>query len=123
MAKPLGSLGWLEHHSGDSEKAQSFYHGLIGYDAMEPCDMGDHNDYSAMRDGEPVFGLIQKFKNLENFTGWMPYLIVDDLDAALARAVELGAEVVHPISRQEGCAAGWCAVKDPCGALVALYQE
>ena len=49
-------------------------------------------------------------------------LLVDDLDAALARAVDVGAVQVVPIQCPEGMPR-CCAVKDPSGNWIWLYQE
>jgi predicted enzyme related to lactoylglutathione lyase len=53
--------------------------------------------------------------------GWLPYVEVQDVDAATQKAVKLGATVVKAKSR--GPAGEFSIVKDPGGASVALWQK
>lgn len=50
---------------------------------------------------------------------WVPYVQVDDLDAATAKGLALGATVVQ--EKSEGPAGTAVTVADPAGALVALW--
>jgi uncharacterized protein len=52
---------------------------------------------------------------------WVPYLTVDDVDAAAAHAVELGATVVR--ERTDLPAGSVVVITDPGGATVALWQD
>jgi hypothetical protein len=51
----------------------------------------------------------------------MPYFTVANLDASIERCAELGGEVVvAPRDLGEG---QFCVVKDPAGAVAALYES
>jgi uncharacterized protein len=52
---------------------------------------------------------------------WIPYVQMDDVDAATKRAVKLGAGVVK--ERTRGPAGDYAIVRDPGGASVALWQK
>ena len=51
---------------------------------------------------------------------WVPFARVHDVDAALDRAIELGAEIVVP--KAIGHRMHFCVVRDPGGGTVALWQ-
>jgi predicted enzyme related to lactoylglutathione lyase len=51
---------------------------------------------------------------------WVPYVQVDDVDAATARAAELGATVLH--EAMQGPAGRFSTIRDTGGAPIALWQ-
>jgi predicted enzyme related to lactoylglutathione lyase len=53
--------------------------------------------------------------------GWLPYVQVDDVDAATGKAVELGAVLVKEKTR--GPAGEFSVVRDPGGSAIALWQK
>ena len=53
--------------------------------------------------------------------GWLPYVQVDDVDAATKRAVKLGAALVKQKTR--GPAGEFSVVRDPGGSTIALWQK
>lgn len=52
---------------------------------------------------------------------WIPFVAVEDVDAATKRAVELGASLVRERSR--GPAGEFTVVRDPGGAALALFKQ
>jgi uncharacterized protein len=52
---------------------------------------------------------------------WIPFVAVEDVDAATKRAVELGALLVREKSR--GPAGEFAVVRDPGGAALALWKK
>jgi predicted enzyme related to lactoylglutathione lyase len=52
---------------------------------------------------------------------WIPFVAVDDVDAATERAVGLGASLVRAKSR--GPAGEFTVVRDPGGAALALWKK
>ena len=80
--------------------------------------MGDYDDY-AVKDaaGETVGGICHaRGPNTGIPPVWVPYFTVPDVEAAAARAVELGGELLRPI------AGGAAYLRDPAGTVSALYQ-
>jgi|GEM_PF-4153032 len=120
MTPKSGIIGWYEHHSGDASESKDFYQKVCNW-TMEPTEMDDHDDWTAVQDGIPVFGLIQDFPGFEGYRGWLPYFMVDDLAGARERALAAGASEIHPVVENEGEGA-WCALSDPDGVPFALYQ-
>jgi hypothetical protein len=51
---------------------------------------------------------------------WVPYVQVDNVDAATARAAELGATVLH--EAMDGSAGRYSTIRDTGGAPIALWQ-
>jgi predicted enzyme related to lactoylglutathione lyase len=112
---------WFEHHSEDSESSQTFY-GKLLHAKTDPTDMGDHKDYTATVGDDGSFGIIQSFKGLEGYRGWLPFFAVEHLASEKDRGLALGAELVaeDPGGEHYG---PWCIFKDPQGLLFALYQD
>lgn len=52
---------------------------------------------------------------------WIPFVAVDDVDAATKRAVALGASLVREKSR--GPAGEFAVIRDPGGAALALWKK
>jgi hypothetical protein len=50
---------------------------------------------------------------------WMIYITVDDLDASLARCAELGGVALTAVKDMGG---RMCVIRDPAGAVAALYE-
>jgi predicted enzyme related to lactoylglutathione lyase len=54
-------------------------------------------------------------------SAWMPYVLVDDLNAATAKAKELGATVIQDVTEVSDM--GYFAIIiDPTGAVLGLWQ-
>ena len=52
---------------------------------------------------------------------WLVYLTVADLDASVAKVAELGGEILLP-AKSMGGYGRYCVIKDPAGAVAALYE-
>jgi predicted enzyme related to lactoylglutathione lyase len=53
---------------------------------------------------------------------WLIYIVVEDLDAAVERCVALGGAVLRPptpVTAQ----GRYCVIRDPAGAVAALFQS
>jgi predicted enzyme related to lactoylglutathione lyase len=55
-------------------------------------------------------------------SAWYAYIVVDDVDAALARAIELGATLAMPAT-PVGTTGRFAAIVDPTGAAVFLWHN
>jgi uncharacterized protein len=54
-------------------------------------------------------------------SAWMPYVYVDDIEAATRKAESLGASVMKGVSEVEGM--GWLSIiTDPTGAMLGLWK-
>jgi predicted enzyme related to lactoylglutathione lyase len=115
----VGCLTMNELPTTDVDAARSFYEALFGW-TTEPVDTGP---------GGPVMIAVHNQGSLNAsisaaFPGdtahWRPYFTVESVEAALARAADLGgAGVVGPIPIPDGAIA---VLRDPQGAEFALFE-
>ena len=116
-----GTIGWLDLTAADHEPLRDFYAAVVGWQ-VEPVEMGGYADY-AMKPagGAPVAGVCgARGINAGQPPGWIPYFVVADVAASLARGVGLGAELLGDRRNADG--KGFCVIRDPSGAVCALYQ-
>jgi predicted enzyme related to lactoylglutathione lyase len=108
----------LELNTTDLKKAQAFYGGMFGWQ-FQDMDMGPMGIYSTFKpDKEPGGGM---YSAKEMPGGWLPYVGVDDIKAATAKAKSMGAEI--KIDSQEIPNVGWMTIMtDPLGSRIALFQ-
>lgn len=118
---PAGNFCWLELATSDQNAAKAFYGSLFGWSASDsPYGPGavytrfqlNHRTAAAaftIRPEEPVP------------PHWQLYIAVDDADATVRRAQELGAHIVHPAF--DVMTYGRMAVlQDPAGAFFSIWQ-
>jgi uncharacterized protein len=105
---------WFHNSSDKPKESITFYEKLLGWEATEGPS------------GMVMFGAAKRpFAALGDrngdAAGWLPYVRVDDVDAATQKAVRLGAVLIKEKTR--GPAGQFAVVRDPGGAAVALWQE
>lgn len=116
-----GRVGWIDLTVDDAPGVRDFYAAVVGW-APEPVSMGEYSDFN-MCDaaGQPAAGVChRRGGNAEAPVGWVPYFVVADLDAALTAAVAGGGTVGTARTAGE---TRWAVVKDPSGAVFALWEE
>jgi predicted enzyme related to lactoylglutathione lyase len=112
----MDKIAHIEIPSTDLARSSLFYSKLFGW-KMEP--MGD--GYITFTAGTGMGGGISKVKKTPG-EGVVAYVLVKDISAALAKAVELGARVVIPVTEIGGGWGHWAQFKDPGGCTgVALW--
>jgi predicted enzyme related to lactoylglutathione lyase len=118
-----GTIGWIDLTVEDAEEIRDFYCQVAGWHSG--CvDMGGYNDFNmkSSADGEPLAGVCHaRGGNAGIPPQWMIYITVDDLDLAVAKAEELGGSVVRPAGEPGGMGR-FCVIRDPAGAVSALYE-
>jgi len=118
----IGSMVWIDLTVDNAEPVRDFYSAVVGW-SSEEVDMGGYSDYSmnTTESGTTITGVCHaRGVNEDMPPAWMPYFTVADLDASIERCAELGGEVVvGPRTLGEG---RFCVVKDPAGAVAALYE-
>lgn len=105
------------------DAAEGFYGPLFGWNFVDVSGNIEGQDYWIARIAErdtAGIGLSQPADFIPT-PHWRPYLTVDDISAALAQAVVLGARVVEPLVRIPGDGS-LVTVQDPGGALLTLWQ-
>ena len=111
-----GKFVWFDVATRDAAAVSGFYAELLGWPIGAAEDAGPYRGW-VMADDQPWAGVVEA----DDATAgrWVPYVQVDDLDAATAKAKQLGATIV--VDRSEGPAGTSVTVADPGGALVALW--
>jgi predicted enzyme related to lactoylglutathione lyase len=121
-AKPqgTGAFYWNELWTSDPGAAVRFYEGVVGY-RHEDMDMGPGGTYHMLAHGEQKYGGVMKAQGGAP-TMWLPYVAVDDCDAAAARAKRNGATIVAEPSDIPGIGR-FAIFKDPTGAVLAIIKS
>ena len=105
---------WFHNASDKPAESTKFYEQLLGWRPSA----GPGGMTMLARDAGPFAAMAPKTGRVG---GWIPYVQVDDVAAATKRAVQLGAELLEGQAR--GPAGVYSVVRDPGGALVALWQK
>jgi predicted enzyme related to lactoylglutathione lyase len=105
---------WFHHASDKPKDSIDFYKKLLGWTSADgPGGM------AMLARGQAPFAAVAAKKG--EVAGWVPYVQVEDVAEAGKRAVQLGAELLE--DRTRGPAGVYSIVRDPGGALVALWQK
>jgi predicted enzyme related to lactoylglutathione lyase len=105
-------LSLIEFPADDPERARRFWEGLLGT-TLEPRTEAQGSGWQTAGEGA-VLGVHERGRGPGD-TGSLPYLTVDDMDAALAQVLELGGAHVHP-------GATWSICRDSEGTPFALAR-
>jgi hypothetical protein len=106
---------WFDLRTSNDTAARDFYAGLLDWEIGEAAEGGPAMIGGA---GGP-WGSISRDGGAGT-AHWMPYVQVDDLDAATERAQTLGATVLQ--ARTAGPAGHFTTIADPTGATIALWE-
>jgi uncharacterized protein len=114
-----GEVGWAELHSDDPDAAFEFYRALFGWARQQELDMGPAGKYAIFGLGDVSLGGIMKRSPQESDpSGWMYYVEVEDLDAAIERAKAAGGTVLYGPTPIPG--GRMAQLADPQGSLFGL---
>src|SRR3954470_10617333 len=113
-----GTFSWIDLSTPDAAAAKAFYGGLFGWE-FEDNEIPGGGVYTMCKiDGASVCGIAEQ---KEVPPHWNNYVTVEDADAAVAKARELGAEVIEEAF--DVMDAGRMGVfSDPTGALLCVWQ-
>jgi predicted enzyme related to lactoylglutathione lyase len=118
----VGAPVWIDLTVPNAEEMRDFYTAVVGW-AVGEVDMGGYADFSMVTPdrGTTVAGVCHaRGVNADLPPVWLPYFTVADLDASVRQATERGGVIiVAPRSLGDG---RFCVVKDPAGAVAALYE-
>ena len=117
-----GSIGWIDLTVPDAVGVRDFYAAVAGWDTGE-VDMGTHADFTvAPPGGDPVAGICHaRGVNAGLPAAWLIYIVVPDLDHALAEVSARGGDVVRGATTM-GAAGRYAVIRDPAGAAAALFE-
>jgi predicted enzyme related to lactoylglutathione lyase len=119
----LGKVIWHDLITEDLDSARNFYGELLGW-TFEDSIGGRGEEYVIARNGDVIVAglvLADTPNDNQNYSRWLPYISVDDVDAALSRSIAGGASVVAA-ARNVGFGRV-AAIIDPQGAVVGLARS
>ncbi|MDB5350704.1 MAG: Glyoxalase/bleomycin resistance protein/dioxygenase [Planctomycetota bacterium] len=119
----LGRIGWIDLSVPNAGAVRDFYQAVVGWTTSE-VPMGAYSDYCVHPQGEatPVAGICHaRGENAKLPPVWLIYVNVPDIDASLSRCVELGGAILDG-PRSMGGMGRFAAIRDPAGAVMALFE-
>jgi predicted enzyme related to lactoylglutathione lyase len=118
MANPFVHV---ELGTTDVDKARSFYQSLFDWQ-LNDVEMGGGMTYTLIGVGEGTGGGMMKHPVQGAPSAWLPYVQVEDLVAATAKAKSLGATVMRDVTQVMDQGA-FSIIVDPTGAALGLWQQ
>jgi predicted enzyme related to lactoylglutathione lyase len=117
-----GEFCWNELATGNVAAAKKFYGEVFGWKFTDIL-AGDITYTLINGDDKDVGGIwsIPKESEKEIPPHWMSYILVEDADAALEKAVRHGATVVKA-TMSAGNFGSFAVFRDPTGAHIAVFQ-
>jgi predicted enzyme related to lactoylglutathione lyase len=112
------ALCWNELYTRDTSRAAAFYTGLFGW--RPKTDPGGYTEWQA---GERAIGGMMAIQPEWGPMPphWMPYFMVSDCDATVARAAQLGGGAMMPARDIENVGR-FAILRDPQGAAFAIIK-
>lgn len=119
----VGSIGWIDLTVEGADELRSFYEAVVGWKS-EGVDMGGYSDYSMCTpgSGDAKAGVCHARGSNEGIPPvWMIYIVVENLDEALASCTEHGGKVLRDPqgNHEHGRTA---IIADPQGTVCSLFQ-
>lgn len=93
FSRAVGAFCWNELMTSDDQKSVDFYSKLAGF-TDAPMDMGPMGTYHVMKSSGADRGGVMKAQHPGTPTMWLPYVHVKNADDTVAKAKQLGANVV-----------------------------
>ena len=115
MANPFVHV---ELNTQDVAQAKSFYQSLFDW-SLNDIDMGGGMTYTLINVSEGTGGGMMKHPMPGAPSMWLPYVQVDDIVAATAKAKSLGATIVKDVMGEGALS----IIIDPTGAALGLWQH
>jgi predicted enzyme related to lactoylglutathione lyase len=110
----------VELNTTDLPKAKAFYKKLFKW-KLADVPMDDKQKYTMIDVGKGTGGGMMKQMIPGTGSAWMPYVVVDDIEASTKKAGKIGATVLKGVTEVMGM--GWLSVlADPTGAIFGLWK-
>jgi uncharacterized protein len=117
MANPFVHV---ELTTSDPDKAKTFYGSLFDW-KLEDIEMGPGFTYTMIGVGDGTGGGMMKTPAPGIPTAWLPYVLVDNVTAATAKAKSLGATIMKDVTEVPNMGS-FSVILDPTGAAIGLWQ-
>lgn len=117
-----GAFSWFELLSGDVEGSKQFYGELFGWE-FKKADNVEFDYQVVSLNGQEMAGILDK-KHIGNENippHWGNYITVTDIKVTLAKAKELGANVIVEITPIPNVG-DFAIIQDPQGAVISMIQ-
>jgi len=116
-----GTISWQDLTVEDAEQVRDFYAAVVGWKPQAQS-MGTYADFvMSDADGMGAAGILHaRGGNADLPPQWLIYITVEDLDHSVEECERLGGTLVTPPRSYGG--GRYCVIKDPAGAVCALYQ-
>jgi hypothetical protein len=115
-----GHVFWLDLFARNPASAAEFYAGLAGYEVVAGQVAAGRERRALAAGGYARAGVVALPKGATN-PGWLPYVLVDDVDAALDRARQAGGRVVLA-PRPDLLDGNVAIIADPAGGVVGVVN-
>ena len=114
-----GEVFWLDFYSRDPAKAAAFYAAVTGLEV----DVGEvgGRERTLLSTGGIARAGIARLRATEDRAGWLPYILVDDVPATLARARRAGGRVLLE-PRAHVLGGDLAIIADPLGGVVGVVN-
>lgn len=119
-----GQFCWNELATADVQAAKDFYGNVFGWKFIDH-EMAQGGSYTMIEvDGKGIGGIWQIPVGMEDQipSQWISYVLVEDIENSVKEAENSGAFILQPVV-QLGDFGALAVIKDPTGALVALWQS
>jgi predicted enzyme related to lactoylglutathione lyase len=125
MPNPYGSFVWYELMTSDAKAAEAFYRDVVGWGAQQAPAAVPGIEYTLLTAGTmPAAGLMAipaEAAAMGVRPGWIGYVGVESVDAAAAKARDLGG-AIHKAPTDISGVGRFAVVADPQGAVFALFK-
>jgi uncharacterized protein len=108
---------WFHNNGKKPNETKTFLESLLNFQSSE----GPGGMTMLVTAQGPFAALGSKEERYGDRDEWIPFVAVEDVDAATQRAVGLGAKLVREKSR--GPAGEFTVIRDPGGAALALWKR
>ncbi len=115
-----GEICWNELSTSHPDTCKSFYTDLFGWQYSESDSTEMQYTEIKLGNGKQFGGMYKTPPEMEGVPPhWLSYVSVDDIDASLAKATEIGGNIVVPATDIPGTGR-FGVITDPTGAAIAL---
>jgi len=117
-----GMVIWRDLTVQDADRIRHFYERVIGWKSL-PATSEGYRDFNMViaKSGEKVAGIRQARQSFVALPPqWLIYILVEDVERSVAICKQLGGEVLIAPRHLGRCR--FCTIRDPAGAVCALYQ-
>ncbi|MEM8955737.1 MAG: VOC family protein [Verrucomicrobiota bacterium] len=115
-----GTFAWNELLTSHPEESKNFYTQLFNWTAQAIPGLDEYQMFNA--GNHPVAGFEDKSAHGDGPPVWLAYVNVADVTASVAKAKQLGAEIVKEVTKVPDKGT-YAVIKDPQGAKLGLWQS